>query len=117
MQYFDPERPTLASGIPCWLTDPTTALPAIHVWPLLCPKGTTDRVDCRVLVEGCWCQRELHKAELLMLLGDWRESPEEALRQWFGQEPPARRLRWQQGLPERVEPIVTEVGSAEELGL
>lgn len=104
MQYFSPDRPQLANGIPCWTSCPTEALPSLCVWPLA---DRPDHFDCRLLVSGRWAERELHAAEILLFLHDWREDPEQALRAWFRRESPS---------PTTSKRVETE-RSIEELGL
>lgn len=90
--FQSPQRPRLGNGLPAWISEPYIALPALSVqitrtwsWRIGLQLG---RCEAGGYV-GSMRFREVGDGELLQLLAHWRRSPEEALRKWWGCEPPS----------------------------
>lgn len=111
-RFHDPSRPRLGNDRPCWLPPAAEhALPGVWVEPLPVATGLAAGKQpwlCQLLVDGQWMIRELEFWELVEFLRTYELGPEEALRDYFGVQPPVARKRGESNKTE---------ASAEELGL
>lgn len=113
MRIDDPARPKLANGRPAWKDAPQVVLPSITMTPLReAPFCLT--VELRIIVNNVWKIIEVNSTEILSIVVEWYENPEETTRQRWGCEPP----NWRQ----KQGPVDDKVGlgtsiSIEDLGL
>lgn len=89
--FWSPARPRLGNGLPTWLDAPHIALPTLSIGPT---QGGTWRVGVgiggtvRGQYFGKWRWAEVSLGTLAELLAQWNDGPEQALREWWGEEPP-----------------------------
>lgn len=86
--FHSPERPRLANGMPAWL-GVQVALPGLYIRPLPSPDDPTWWI-VELILDGSWVRTELDPQSLKDFMLDWQADPEQALRDWFKREPPAR---------------------------
>jgi hypothetical protein len=115
MNWHDASRPRLGNGVPCWLGT-ATALPDVTFSPAdtdgrwLAQVWVARHYDSGIGAHQQWV--EIPAGQVVELLSDWWAGPEEALRRWWGCEPPTAAATKPSG------EIVSQAGgSAEELGL
>lgn len=92
LSFWSPSRPRLANGLPTWQNAPRIALPQLSI-------GPTERGTWRVGIGlggvergqyfGRWKWTEVSLGTLADLLAQWEAGPEQALREWWEEEPPA----------------------------
>lgn len=85
MQLYDPSRPEASPGRPALLID-GSPVPNIHVLPLFGKSDFLLTVWLRVgnMTYAPTYRTALNGEELLQILNDYRESPEDALQTYFG---------------------------------
>ena len=113
MRFNDPSRPQLALGRPCWREAPGLTLPELAFRPT-----SATGVFLMILVGGgFWRAREVKGEEVLGLLREWGEGPEDFLERHWGMEAP-KSLASSWSSAAIVQPTATKViaKSAEELG-
>lgn len=114
-RFFDESRPRLGNGRPCWL-GLNVALPGLHILPLESGLVEGDKflplVEVEIIVNGSWVTCNVPVELVPMLLEEWKNDPEQAIRDWFEREPPEAKPHL-----ENDENTTAEVANAEELGL